>query len=175
MYDVRIFFSKTGRARYISHLDLNRCMQRALKRSGLPVVYTQGFNPHIRNTFALPLSLGYEGEAETMDFRLEQELPLEEVARRLRESLPAELFVLRAAAPVMKPEKIRWGRYAIEARGEPQAVRRAAESLRNLLAQPELLVEKTTKRAAPGRLISAPTCAWKAWRRGRAAFASPCW
>ena len=90
MYDVRIFFSKTGRARYISHLDLNRCMQRALKRSGLPVVYTQGFNPHIRNTFALPLSLGYEGETETMDFRLEPELPLEEVARRLRESLPAE-------------------------------------------------------------------------------------
>ena len=156
MYDVRIFFSKTGRARYISHLDLNRCMQRALKRSGLPVVYTQGFNPHIRNTFALPLSLGYEGETETMDFRLEQELPLEEVARRLRESLPAELFVLRAAAPVMKPEKIRWGRYAIEAKGEPQAVRRAAESLRDLLAQPELLVEKTTKKGGTRQIDIRP-------------------
>ena len=58
MVDVRLWFQKCGDARYISHLDLSRCMQRALKRSGLPIWYTEGFNPHAYVTFALPLSMG---------------------------------------------------------------------------------------------------------------------
>lgn len=56
--------------KYISHLDLNRCMARALRRSGVPVWYTQGFTPHPYVTFALPLSLGHESVCEVMDFRL---------------------------------------------------------------------------------------------------------
>ena len=60
MTTVRIWFTKTGEASYISLLDLQRVMQRALKRSGLPVWYTLGFNPHIYMTFACPLPLGQE-------------------------------------------------------------------------------------------------------------------
>ncbi len=56
MTTVRVWFTKTGEASYISLLDLQRVMQRALKRSGLPVWYTQGFNPHIYMTFAAPLA-----------------------------------------------------------------------------------------------------------------------
>ena len=67
---VRIFFSKSGRARYISHLDLNRTMTRAVRRAGLPIWYTEGFSRHPYLTFAAPLSLGFEGERETMDLRL---------------------------------------------------------------------------------------------------------
>ncbi|MBQ9964192.1 MAG: DUF2344 domain-containing protein, partial [Clostridia bacterium] len=59
---MRITFSKTGSARYISHLDLNRTMTRAVRRAGLPIWYTEGFNRHPYLTFAAPLSLGYEGE-----------------------------------------------------------------------------------------------------------------
>ena len=57
---VRIRFEKTGEAAYISLLDLQRVFHRILKRSGLPVYYTQGFNPHIYLSFACPLSLGQE-------------------------------------------------------------------------------------------------------------------
>ena len=57
MIPVRIFFEKTGRAKYTSHLDTMRTMTRALKRSGLPVWYTQGFNPHLYSTFPLPIAL----------------------------------------------------------------------------------------------------------------------
>lgn len=73
MTTIRVWFTKTGEASYISLLDLQRVMQRALKRSGLPVWYTLGFNPHIYMTFAAPLSLGQESLAETVDFKSEAE------------------------------------------------------------------------------------------------------
>ncbi len=56
MITVRAFYKKTGRLKYISHLDINRCMQRAIKMSGLPVWYTEGFNPHAYVTFASALT-----------------------------------------------------------------------------------------------------------------------
>ncbi len=65
--NTRVFFSKTDRAKYISHLDLNRVMQGAIKRAKLPVWYTEGYNPHMYVQFMLPLSLGQEGVREAMD------------------------------------------------------------------------------------------------------------
>ena len=60
MNTIRLKFKKTGLAIYYSQLDLQRVMARGLKMSGLPVWYSQGFNPHIYMTFTLPLSLGHE-------------------------------------------------------------------------------------------------------------------
>ena len=57
-----VVFEKTPRLRHIGHLDLMRAMQRALRRSDLPLKYSQGFNPHILLTFASPLSVGFSGE-----------------------------------------------------------------------------------------------------------------
>ena len=73
--DARIFYRKTGRAKYISHLDLARCMQRAVKRTGLPVWYTVGFNPRLYLGFALPLPLGQESVCETVDLCLMEDIP----------------------------------------------------------------------------------------------------
>ena len=75
MTTVRIWFTKTGEASYISLLDLQRVMQRSLKRSGLPVWYTLGFNPHIYMTFACPLPLGQESLVESVDVKTEAEQP----------------------------------------------------------------------------------------------------
>ena len=69
MITVRISFEKKNEASYISLLDLQRVMQRVLKRSGLPVWHTLGFNPHIYMTFACPLSLGQESECECVDVK----------------------------------------------------------------------------------------------------------
>ena len=63
---VRIFFVKEGPSKYMSHLDLMRCMTRTLRRAGVPIWYTEGFNPHPFMTFAMPLSLGTSGLCETM-------------------------------------------------------------------------------------------------------------
>ena len=75
--NVRIFFEKKGRAIYISHLDLMRTMQRALKRSGLPVWFTEGFNPRLYLNFPLALSLGTTGEREPMDIAVVEEIGLD--------------------------------------------------------------------------------------------------
>ena len=98
MTTIRVWFTKTGEASYISLLDLQRVMQRALKRSGLPVWYTLGFNPHIYMTFAAPLSLGQESLAETVDFKSEAEgYDWDAAAPALSACLPRGIKVTRIA------------------------------------------------------------------------------
>lgn len=72
MFVIRARFSKTGEAAYISHLDLQRVMARAVRMSAVPVNYSSGFNPHIYMTFALPLPLSYQSICEAVDFKSEQ-------------------------------------------------------------------------------------------------------
>lgn len=67
----RLLFEKTGRAVWISHLDLMRLFQRAFKRAGLPLKHTQGFNPRPSVSIALPLSVGVESKCELLDFELD--------------------------------------------------------------------------------------------------------
>src|SRR5699024_10261163 len=94
--NVRVWFEKKGAVRYISHLDLTRNMARGLKLSGLPVWYTEGFNPRIYMTYAMPLSLGVCGERECMDIRLTEEVPFSELTVRLNACLPRGLRALEA-------------------------------------------------------------------------------
>ena len=61
---LRIRFSKHGNVRYIGHLDIQRYFQRLNRRAGLKVVYSEGFSPHQKMSFAMPLSVGYESDAE---------------------------------------------------------------------------------------------------------------
>lgn len=112
--NVRVFYKKMSRAKYISHLDITRCMQRAIKRAGIPVWYTQGFNPHIYLTFALPLALGYESHCESMDFRLVEEMAFDEVLQRLNKALPPDIQAYKVAEQINKPEKIVTASYDIE-------------------------------------------------------------
>ena len=83
-----VVFSLKDRLRYIGHLDLMRAMQRALRRSGLPVRYSQGFNPHILLSFAAPLSVGMEGLREVMEVPYEGELTPGLFLSRLNAALP---------------------------------------------------------------------------------------
>ena len=149
MINVRVFYHKTGRAKYISHLDIMRCMQRTVVRAGLPVWYTEGFNPHIYLTFSLPLSLGYESESEVMDFRLVDDgYPLDEVTIRLNRSLPPDIRVVRTASPVNKPEGIAAAVYEIKASVPRCSGSALAKAFRAFMEQKEILVEKRAKKGA---------------------------
>lgn len=139
LQNVRVVFSKTGRARYISHLDLARCMARAVRRAGIPLWYTEGFNRHPYLTFAAPLSLGHEGMQETMDLRLEEEMSGEELVRRLNEVLPQGLFALSAAPVVAKAGELALADYRL-------TIHCPAQAVQALLVRPEILVEKRTKK-----------------------------
>ncbi|MEE0946653.1 MAG: TIGR03936 family radical SAM-associated protein [Acutalibacteraceae bacterium] len=114
MKNVRVFFSKKGRLKFISHLDMNRFFTRALRKSGLPIWYTEGFNPHPYLTFALPLSLGFESEYEILDFRLVDDgVSFEEVKEKLSAVLPDDIKINRVDEPVMKVGKISAAKFEI--------------------------------------------------------------
>lgn len=107
MITVRISFEKKNEASYISLLDLQRVMQRVLKRSGLPVWHTLGFNPHIYMTFACPLSLGQESECECVDVKTEAEAPdFAQWRTALNAIMPAGIHVTRVAPVEMKADSI---------------------------------------------------------------------
>ena len=99
MTTVRIWFEKRGMAAYISLLDLQRVMHRALKRSGLPVWYTKGFNPHIYLAFSCPLALGQESLCESCEVKTEEETPdYKAWEDALRPALPEGLRLVRIGA-----------------------------------------------------------------------------
>ncbi len=91
---IRIVFEKKDTAIYMSHLDLMRCMTRALTRAEIPVKYTEGFNPHPYLVFAAPLALGITGEREYFEIKTTEEMPLSEMKERLNNTLPQGLNVL---------------------------------------------------------------------------------
>ncbi|WRS28273.1 TIGR03936 family radical SAM-associated protein [Oscillospiraceae bacterium MB08-C2-2] len=152
MIPVRIFYRKAGRAKYLAHLDLMRSVSRAIKRSGLPVWYTQGFNPHMYLTFSLPLSLGYEGMWETVDIRLNEEICSEEIISRLSPCLPAGFEIFRVSTPVQEPSAIEWADYHVELLFDEEGADRMSHALARLMEQPEILVMKKAKKG-PGRKI----------------------
>lgn len=108
MDNLRIRFTKTGRAVYISHLDLMRTMQRAFLRAELPLKYSEGFNPHAQISFALPLSVGTASLCELMDFRLKDYMSISEIPLRLNRALPEGLEVLEAYEWENKFKHIKW-------------------------------------------------------------------
>ena len=97
----RIRFEKTGRAVWMSHLDLMRLMQRAFRRAGVVLHHSQGFTPHAYVSMLLPLSVGMESVCELMEYELDGELAVTPEA--LNAVLPEGVRVLeekgfRAAA-----------------------------------------------------------------------------
>lgn len=144
MVKVRVVFEKKGRAKYISHLDLNRCMQRTFKRSGLPVWYTEGFNPHIYIMFALPLSLGYESSVEIMDFNLNEEVPFDEITERLNSVMPEGLKAVKAFSPVNKHTAIKNASFRISFKTDnPENLSRKFDEF---MSQEQINTVKKTKR-----------------------------
>lgn len=96
-----VVFEKTGPHRFLGHLDLQRAMQRALRRSGLPVTYSQGFNPHLQLSFAAPLSVGIAGLREVMEVPLSASITPATFVRRLNETLPEGM---KAQAAVLQED-----------------------------------------------------------------------
>lgn len=90
----RVWFRKGERVRYISHLDVLRAWERALRRAGLPLSYSQGFTPHPKIAFASPLPLGFVSDAEVMDVTLDEQLPVDEFRSRLAPESSEDLGVL---------------------------------------------------------------------------------
>ncbi len=103
MYKYRAQLTKGDEIRYISHLDYAGVMERAIRRAKLPAAYSEGFNPHLKMSFASPLSLGVTSDAEYMDFELTKPLCQPEVFDKLSQALPPGIKLIRVK-PVKEPK-----------------------------------------------------------------------
>ena len=112
-----------------------RCWQRALRRAGMPLAYSQGFNPRPRISFAAPLALGVTSEGELMEVFLERRVSLDFFAKRVREQLPQGLKLLGVRELWLKlpslQSLVRYAEYQVEVESnkEPKEVREAIQSL----------------------------------------------
>ncbi len=144
---VRIRFSKTGRMIYISHLDVNRLMTRAVRRAKLPMWYTEGFNPHPYIAFALPLSLGQSSDCEYMDIRIEGDMTNAQVEETLRAVMPDGIGIVSVTDPVYSPNEIASAKYVVtldfESEDEAENFYYSAIAL---LDSEELMAEKMGKK-----------------------------
>lgn len=144
MIRLRAVFSKKDRAKYISHLDLNRCMLRTFRRSGLPIWYTEGFNPHPYFSFALALSLGYESDCEILDFNLNEEVPFDEVRDRLNAVMPDGMKIISVAEQKLKITAITNAEYSFSLIADnPESL---MNDIKSLINQEQILIEKKTKK-----------------------------
>ncbi|GMQ78428.1 MAG: TIGR03936 family radical SAM-associated protein [Anaerolineae bacterium] len=91
---LRMRFSKDGPARFISHLDLSRTLERALNRAQIPIAYTQGFNPQPRMQFADALPLGLTSDCEIVDFWLKVKIETEETLSALKAKMASGIGVI---------------------------------------------------------------------------------
>ena len=96
MNRVRVRFARGSELKFISHLDLTRLWHRALRRAGIIIAYSEGFNPHPRLSLAAPLQLGATSEAELMDVYTVQPITAQAFTARLRLELPPGLNILQA-------------------------------------------------------------------------------
>lgn len=85
---IRMQFRKTREGRFMSHLDLMHTWERVIRRSQLPLAFSQGFNPHPKINFASALAVGTTSDGEYMDMELTTDMPLEQVKKELDRAMP---------------------------------------------------------------------------------------
>ena len=132
---LRLRFEKTGRAIYISHLDLMRTMQRVFLRADCPLKYSEGFNPHALISILLPLSVGVGSVCELMDFQLREEVDLAALPERLT-----------AVMPEGKVRELKWLRVTGRYEYDNAAPADMAEKLRAFYARDAIVITRKTKR-----------------------------
>ena len=143
-------FEKNQRIRHIGHLDIQRAVQRGLRRSGLPVAYSNGFNPHILITFASALSTGACGKREIMDVTMAEEVSPEEFLEKMNHAMPPEMRLSEARALDQKHPalmaSLRAAKYDLLIRDAEQAEQLAA-AIPAMMARETVTAMRKTKTA----------------------------
>ena len=146
----RLLFSKTGRAKYISHLDLMRTFQRAFARAHIQIKHTEGFNPHPFVSIALPLSVGYSSQCEILEFTLLGGASASEVPARLTAAMPEGILIHQCYPAQRKLKELAYINYIMNfeyPEGRPQE---AEPAMRELLSREQLVVQKKSNKAKQG-------------------------
>ncbi|MGN0452760.1 MAG: TIGR03936 family radical SAM-associated protein [Ruminococcus sp.] len=146
MRTVRIWFTKEIECKYISHLDLNRCMLRAVRRARLPLWYTEGFNPHPFVTFPLPMSLGLSGKRECMDIRIiDDSYDINMIPAEMNKYLPTGIRVFSATYPEMEPKAIAYAKYYAEISSDSLDASELYNAIEKIKTCDSLIIKKKSK------------------------------
>lgn len=149
---VRIKFSKQGVMKFIGHLDIMRYFQKAIRRAEIPIVFTEGFSPHMIMSFASPLGVGLTSSGEYMDIEVSAEIPSEEAVRRLNTVMVEGIQVLS----YRRIEKGKAGKamslvaaadYTLGFRSGHEPEREWKNQIDAFMAQPSINIVKKTKKS----------------------------
>ncbi len=143
MREVRLRFSKTGQAKYISHLDTNRVFSRAFARAKINLWYTQGFNPRPYMSFSLPLSLGVESFCENVDIRILDDLSDEEIKNRVNDALPLGIRIVDVYDDFMDCHDIAYSDYVYKFEFKDNKL--ALEKIKAILQSDTIMAQKKAK------------------------------
>ena len=141
MQRLRLKFSRGEELKFLSHLDLMRLWERAIRRAGLPLAYSEGFTPHPQIAMAAPLSVGITSQAELMDVVLSRWLPPQTFMAQIREQLPhgielLEIWPVGPKTPSLQSQ-VKFVEYRVEIETERES-REIELALQTLLSAKEL-------------------------------------
>jgi radical SAM-linked protein len=149
---IRIRFTRGEDVKFISHLDLMKVFERAVRRTGLPIAYSQGFNPHPHLVFGLPLSVGVTSDGEYADFELTRQIQPQQFMDVLNASLPEAIRITAAGEKLSKTNimaAIAGADYTLSIfLNETISLDEAASKLKALMAMESIMVLKEGKGAA---------------------------
>ncbi|MCL2628108.1 MAG: TIGR03936 family radical SAM-associated protein [Oscillospiraceae bacterium] len=141
MDKIRMKYSKLGRAKYISHLDLVTTLQRALLRAGVKLKYSEGFNPHPYISVALPMSVGAESLCELADVEIHGGFP-----DNVNDYLPDGLEILGLYKPLRKFNAIKWVNVCCRLFYDDAVSDKTLDILKSQFSADTLVISKKTKR-----------------------------
>jgi len=145
---IRVGYSKGHSLRFTGHLDMQRIWERLLRRSGLPVRYSQGFHPRARLNLASALPLGFVSESELLDFWMDKPLPLKEIRSGLDSAAPPDLEIKSIRVVDLREESLQSLMSASEFEVEffdPQDPETLREKIKSLLNQEAIIRTRRKK------------------------------
>ena len=150
---IRLRFTKKGEVRFLSHHDLMRFFERAIRRAGLPVKMSQGFNPRPKFSIAAALGVGVAAESEILDVELAEPMDPELVRQKLAGMSIPGIELLSAEPTPGKTERVASARYEVLL---PPEVELPADAVDTLMARQEVPVERAGKDKQPRRINIRP-------------------
>lgn len=149
MDKLRIVYEQTGAARWMSHLDTMRTLQRVMNRAGVPIRYSEGFNPHALLSILMPLSVGTESLCQMADIRLRADVDPASLPERLTAVMPRGLRAVDCYEDGAKPALAKWLRAEGIWEYDSRDTREAAQRLEAFFAGEVTVIRRTKRGEGP--------------------------
>jgi radical SAM-linked protein len=164
---LRVTFTRGEDIKYITHLDLMRFWERALRRAGAPVAYSEGFSPHAQISLAAPLPVGTTSEAELMDVFLAEHVAPRSLMREVAPQLPPAIAIrsveeVGLSLPALQAD-VRFAEYDVEVGGDASVAQ---------LAIDRFLPRRACRGSTSARTRYAATTSGRSWRASRSRAAA---